>query len=157
MTTVPRINTRAELIELAEAHGLRADWHEPDEQNITATVEGTGFDNAGFWPLAAVPDLPRSAVEMYVTLRRSTIENGQEIKGAPVAHVNLATLFAWATGHECPSTAGEKVTMSEARAVIKKEIHHIANEMKREFANSTLGTAIAIIIDDVADRIGKEN
>lgn len=158
MTIVPRINARAALIEFAKQHSLRADWHEPDEQSITATIDGESFDNAGFWPLASEPNLDRRAVEMHVTLRRSSIEDGQEIKGAPLAYVNLATLFAWATGYECPRSTGDKVTMSEARAVIKQEIYHIADELINEFkGNSSVGLAMAAIIKDVADRIGKES
>lgn len=156
MTTVPRIHSRAALIEFAETHGLRTDWHEPDEQEITATIDGESFDNAGFWPLASEPNLDRRAVEMYVTLRKSSIEEGQQLKGAPLAYVNLATLFAWATGYECPSSTGDKVTMSEARAMIKQEIYRIADELENEFTgNSSVGIAMALIIKDVANKIGK--
>ena len=81
-----RITTKAELIELAGKLGVRADWHEPDEQDVTATMHGKSFDNAGFWP---EPRFVRE--EMYVTLWQYD---------EPVAHVNLATLFAWAAGLE---------------------------------------------------------
>lgn len=107
MTTQPPtpIHTRADLIDLADRLGVRQDWHEPDEQNVTASVHGHSFDNAGLWPLAdrfnITPDdqvmgIPTpvptpSHIELHVTLH----QNGQA-----VAVVNLATLFAWATGLE---------------------------------------------------------
>jgi hypothetical protein len=81
-----RINTRADLIALAEELGVRPDWHEPDEQDVTATTHGGSFDNAGFWPADQVKS---AGVEQYVVLHKD---------GKPVAAVNLATLFAWATG-----------------------------------------------------------
>jgi len=84
-----RISTKAELIEVAQELGVRPDWHEPDEQEVTATTHGLNFDNAGFW------GEPRSAYkgheERHVALYR---------EGRAVAAVNLATLFAWATGWE---------------------------------------------------------
>jgi len=118
------IKSRAELLDLAHRLGVRTDWHEPDEQELTATLNGllfgegqtvtvtangVSFDNAGFWPLENAtrydtPEdrkklprhgLPNSArqptpihAEMYVTLHQD---------GRPVAHINLALLFAWAT------------------------------------------------------------
>ncbi|MEV6401258.1 hypothetical protein AB0M39_41890 [Streptomyces sp. NPDC051907] len=105
-----RIRTREELIALARDLAA-GDWHEPDEQEITATVHGVHFDTAGFWPLgdvtmvdgdtgvmAGIPD-PRPTpghAEIYVTLHHA---------GKPVAHVNLGSLFLWATslcGHVSP-------------------------------------------------------
>lgn len=85
-----RITERAELVELARELGVRGDWHEPDEQEVSATVSGGRFDNAGFWPASDVSVQRYPEVEeLSVTLLRD---------GKPVAHVNLATLFAWATG-----------------------------------------------------------
>ena len=81
-----RITTKAELVALAYELGVRADWHEPDEQEISAIVRGVNFDNAGFWPS---PN--RAYEEMYVTIYKDCIG---------VAEVNLAALFAWATGLE---------------------------------------------------------
>lgn len=94
-----RISTRAELIALAAKLGVRPDWHEPDEQEVTAQVHGASFDNAGFWGgedrkfRLASPDLHFSpgSEELWVELRQD---------GEPVGEVNLATLFAWATGYE---------------------------------------------------------
>lgn len=89
-----RINTREDLIELANQLNISGDWHEPDSYQVTAKVQGTSFDNAGFWPYEEYPDLAKDSpwsVEMYVELRQH---------GEPVAVVNLATLFAWATGYD---------------------------------------------------------
>lgn len=81
-----RIDKKSELIELAEELGVRPDWHEPDEQDVEAIVRGKNFDNAGFWPL---PE--RTFEELHVTVYQGH---------RAVAQVNLATLFAWATGLE---------------------------------------------------------
>lgn len=82
-----RITKRSELIDLANKLGVRPEWHEPDEQSVTATVKGRRFDNAGFWPDASHP----SILERHVILKQN---------GKPVGAVNLATLFAWATGFD---------------------------------------------------------
>lgn len=86
-----KITTRAQLLELAGELGTRPDWHEPDEQGLTADVAGGSFDNAGFWPAEERPFAAPEVIEMHVTLHRD---------GAPVAVVNLATLFAWAAGFD---------------------------------------------------------
>lgn len=83
-----RIVNKADLVKLAEKLGVRPDWHEPDEQGVTATTHGVTFDNAGFWG-GGLRGLSR--MERYVVIRKD---------GKPVAAVNLATLFAWATGLE---------------------------------------------------------
>lgn len=98
-----RIHTRDELCDLAGELGVRPDWHENDEADVTASVDGVRFNNAGHWPaeatngtgttmvVAGTPE-PRpvaEVTEMYVTIRKD---------GLPVAQVNLATLMAWATG-----------------------------------------------------------
>ena len=95
---IRRINSRDNLVALANELGVRRDWHEPDEQGVTAEVRGKSFDNAGFWGIKDEAEfLTRhghggvSAVEMYVTLYKD---------GEPVAEVDLATLFAFATGYE---------------------------------------------------------
>lgn len=99
-----RIDTRRQLVELARELGVRRDWHEPDEQNLTARFAGTDqdFDNAGFWGGVdyGTPDRPRQ--EMHIILVRTDTdpEEDPEGLGVPVAAVNLATLFAWATGYE---------------------------------------------------------
>lgn len=85
-----RITDRAELVELANELGARPDWHEPDEQDLTVETDGVAFDNAGFWP--DDPDRPYGMIlEHHVTILKD---------GKPVAAVNLAMLFAWATGYD---------------------------------------------------------
>ena len=87
-----RINTKAELVALAAELGVRRDWHEPDEQEVTATTHGRRFDNAGFWGETFRSSFDGAEfTERYVKLYKA---------GRPVAVVNLATLFAWATGLE---------------------------------------------------------
>lgn len=83
-----RIRSRDELRELASELGVRRDWHEPDEQEVTATTHGVSFDNAGFWGETFRSSFDgREFTEQYVVLHKG---------GTPVAAVNLATLFAWA-------------------------------------------------------------
>lgn len=84
-----RITARADLTTLEHELGVRPDWHEPDEQDVTVEVHGNNFDNAGFWPVGT----PTGIVEQHVIIKQA---------GKPVAVVNLATLFAWAAGLERP-------------------------------------------------------
>jgi hypothetical protein len=86
---VLRITERQELVDLAAVLGMRPDWHEPDAYNVTAEVGGSTFDNAGFWPTETVT-VGDPQHELFVRLVQD---------GRAVADVNLATLFAWATGH----------------------------------------------------------
>jgi hypothetical protein len=91
---VVRVSTRAQLQGVADALGVRADWHEPDEQEVTAVVHGDNFDNAGFWghdSRGTPVTFGEGQQEMWIELRRD---------GHPVAEVNLATLLAWATGQQ---------------------------------------------------------
>jgi len=92
-----RIQYRDQLSEVAELLGVRPDWHEPDEQDVTAHIFGKSFDNAGFWPYNPTQpedrccgSLDSEGLEMYVELRQAD---------KPIAHVNLATLFAFACGY----------------------------------------------------------
>jgi hypothetical protein len=89
-----RIDTREDLAQVARMLGVRMDWHEPDEQEVTARVYGDTFDNAGFWPAT---DPHRTGTEQYVVLYQDS---------EPVAAVNLATLLAWATGYESEPQVG---------------------------------------------------
>ena len=90
------ITTQHELRRLAQRLGVREDWHEPDEQCLTARVEGKSFDNAGFWPTAQY--MPNAdMVEQHVIF--STYQwddDGNMVDITDIAAVNLATLCAWA-------------------------------------------------------------
>lgn len=88
---VQKVTTRAELIALKRALGVRDDWHEPDEQGVDAVIAGKSFDNAGFWPAESNPFAAPEVIEQYVIICRG---------GQSVAVVNLATLFSWATGYD---------------------------------------------------------
>lgn len=87
-TKVDRIATQRDFIELSVSLGVRPDWHEPDEQYVTARVEGVSFDNAGFWPTNAKPYAAPELIEQHVIFTQN---------GVDVACVNLATLCAWAS------------------------------------------------------------
>lgn len=108
---VPEIRTRDELIALARELGTRPDWHEPDEQGVTARWGGTelDLDNAmgvhwyGDW----LPGEPKRA-EMYVILCRKEIEDGTAWRGPDIATINLANLLAWASEpHDQPAQVGD--------------------------------------------------
>ena len=104
-----RINTRAELIELARELGVRNDWHEPDEQEITATTHGVHFDNAGFWP---TEEVRIGEPEQYVILYK---------EGDAVAAVNLATLFSWAaTPPKTVTTVTEETVLEQGVRYVRK-------------------------------------
>lgn len=85
-----RITNRSELRALADRLGVRSDWHEPDEQDITAEVKGVSFDNAGFWG-DPERNLPPEIEEFHLIIK---------VDGEPVAAVNLATLCSWASEPE---------------------------------------------------------
>lgn len=94
-----RIDNRADFVAFARNMGVRPDWHEPDEQDLTARVEGTpfDFDNAGFWPT----DPRDHTAELHVIFsERDESLDGSPMTGRDLACVNLATLCAWASGYE---------------------------------------------------------
>ena len=82
-TTEPEIKKfgdiweKQDLIKFKLHYRLRDDWHEPDEQEITAKVSGKTLDNAGIGD------------EMTVHLYYGKKE---------VATINLAVLLAFSTG-----------------------------------------------------------
>lgn len=93
---VVRVHYKTQLQEVAAILGVRADWHEPDEQGVTAVVFGQSFNNCGTWPHdptqphdTCVGRLNSEGLEMYVDLYK---------EGLLIAQVNLATLFAMACG-----------------------------------------------------------
>lgn len=96
MADIKRINTRAELQELARELGVRPDWHEPDERGVNALVSGHMLDNAGFWGMEGVGTLPSAYQELWVTITVQT----EGVSPRPVAEVNLAMLLAWSCGYE---------------------------------------------------------
>ncbi|MDZ4232812.1 MAG: hypothetical protein U1C73_03420, partial [Dietzia sp.] len=89
-----RINSAHDLEAFRIEHRLRNDWHEPDEQGITAYALGTHLDNA------MGPTVERHQGELQIVIAK-------EVEGTPtpfdrstfqpVAVVNLATLLSWAT------------------------------------------------------------
>lgn len=81
-----RITDRVRLAQVADELGVRLDWHEPDEQEVTAEVRGKMLDNAGSW------GEERTAGKDYEELHVVVSKDGQ-----PRFTVNIATLLAWAT------------------------------------------------------------
>jgi hypothetical protein len=86
-----RIDSKTELEELARELGVTSEWHGNDRIGVTAVVRGRVFDNAGFWPGYGGNPVPLEIAEKHVVIQKH---------GHDVAAVNLATLFAWATGLE---------------------------------------------------------
>jgi hypothetical protein len=91
-----RVVTRDQLQRVARELGVRPDWHEPDEQGVTAVVTGKCLDNAGFDGSAAGCLSGTAGEELGVTIFKD---------GQPVAEVNLAMLLSWACGYTVPDAA----------------------------------------------------
>lgn len=83
------INTQEEFEEFSKEQGVRHDWHEPDEQLLTARVTGTHLDNA------KGADPYQNCGEMVVIFERLHPEHYEQTQ---IASVNLANLLAWARG-----------------------------------------------------------
>lgn len=83
------IDTPRDLAAFAREYGLRPDWHEPDEQGITARVVGTPFD---FDNAIGTRQYGQRFGENHQEL---CVIFTQENRG-DVAIVNLANLCAWA-------------------------------------------------------------
>lgn len=81
-----KIRSKRELVAVTTWLGVAGYCHEPDENDVDASVYGHSFDNAGFWPLT--PGI-ESICEIYTALTW---------RGVTVAYVNLANLIEWATG-----------------------------------------------------------
>lgn len=88
---VKMIHTTGHLFELKNELGVRDDWHEPEEMGVSVEIRGKSFDNAGFWGHGRTDLIGKSHEELHVVLK---------VDNEPVAMVNLATLFAFATGYE---------------------------------------------------------
>jgi len=84
MTLSIGANERA-LLHLVKTRRVRTDWHEPDEQGLTAMVGGKGFDNA----LEPNPNRP---AEDNLSIYIKDLDTGQTL-----CAMSLATLCAWAT------------------------------------------------------------
>lgn len=81
------LRTAEHLEAFQREHGLRGDWHEPDEQNITTRVTLGSFDNCSSSPY----HLEQSVIFMKT-------DPDLERVAQPIAAANLALLCAWATG-----------------------------------------------------------
>lgn len=78
-------STRDKLRAFAKEHGLRKDWHEPDESEVSAVVKGLKLDNAFGDHGGEIGG--RSPYEKLVILK---------VEGKEVLRVNLATVLALA-------------------------------------------------------------
>lgn len=76
------------LQRFAEEHRLRPDWHEPDEQNVSAVVTGCHLDNAMGEDQGSLPPYWQEfVVHLFVDER-------------PELSINLATLLAIAAAND---------------------------------------------------------
>lgn len=79
--------TRRDLLDFKKKFGLRNDWHEPDEQHITAKITGLHFDNAMGESVAG----QELTVVLYFDHGDDSGGNTEELR------INLATLLSMAT------------------------------------------------------------
>lgn len=94
---IRQLDTRGDLIALQQELGLRGDWHEPDEQGVTAQVLGFSFDNAMGTDRELVVG-HGGVYEAHPRDGRNEMLVVLSVDEKPVAVVNLANLFAWACG-----------------------------------------------------------
>ena len=80
-----------ELQSFAEKYGLREDWHEPDEQSVTARVIGYQLDNA-FGNMPYSIDCGDGVKEQHEIL--VIIKHRDQYGIDDTVVVNLATLLA---------------------------------------------------------------
>ena len=135
-----RIRAQHELVELAAELGVRSDWHEPDDRGVTARVESSNFNNAGFWPAENRPFSAPEIIELHVIISRNDED---------VAAVNLATLLAWASA----PVAVPRVVEAKARRTIALEIESVARGLETTGENRLLGAVLGAVVRDIADKI----
>ena len=116
------IGSVKDMMWLAAQLGVRRDWHEPDEQDVTAMVEGHLFDNAGCGP------------ELNILISK---------ENELVARINLASLCAMAAGTmtEC-GRSGISTTRKDVSDACVKLYDAIAE--LGEFPLLPAGTQIAL-------------
>jgi hypothetical protein len=105
--SIDNITKREQLMAFVERAGMRR-WHEPDESGVDAfPAVGSSFDNACASPLDfelrwAREFAPGEGADVVVQIhqRVEAAEHGVFLfhNSEPVAFVNLAMLFAFATG-----------------------------------------------------------
>lgn len=100
-TSAHHIEDADDLERFRRTHGIRSDWHEPDEQEITATVIGHNLDNA-MTHVGDVYDHDESWKSLTVVLHEQATDSNSVVTGSgkPLAYVNLAQLLSWACNSE---------------------------------------------------------
>lgn len=100
-TNVHHIEDADDLERFRRTHGVRSDWHEPDEQDVTATVIGHNLDTSSTH-VDDVYDHDRSHDNLTVVLHEQAIDENNIVTGPgkPLAYVNLAQLLSWACNFE---------------------------------------------------------
>lgn len=95
-----RIVDAAELAGVARQLGVRTDWHEPGEQNVSAYAAGTHLDNAmppaTWYPRIRPPHDCEPHAELYVMISQQKDGNYEPVA---IAAVLVADLLAWACAY----------------------------------------------------------
>lgn len=86
---VPMIREPYDLMMFRNQHGMREDWHEPDQQGIGARIIGTHLDNA-MGSTTRHEGEKHGEFNIVLTMEMGATETRD------VAVVNLATLLSWA-------------------------------------------------------------
>ena len=109
------IRTQEELADLADELGLRMDWHEPDEQEISVRFE-EGYGDRGFDNAMGTSIVPEEVDPWQFDADRRW-EHCIVIQkaGEDIAVVNLAQVFHWATRSTRHVTAVLKRDQQRAR------------------------------------------
>ena len=97
----PRIRSARDLAAFADGEGLRPDWHEPDEQEVTACARGHRLD--------------RSPEGLMLELCRAVWDEAASdyLPGEALAEVFLVDLLDWGSGWEAAQPPpGPRVRLS---------------------------------------------
>lgn len=92
-TALVQIHTPEMLEMVRTTHGVRIDWHEPDNQDISAYVIGNHLDNA----MGATVDRNCGELNVIFVKREWSDRSFENSVFRPVAVANLATILSWVT------------------------------------------------------------
>lgn len=145
------IKTRAELVQLAKDLGVRPDWHEPDEQDVTAEIYGNAYNFDNAMGPGEFYGQHNERAELHVVLRH--YNDTMDGPGEKIAVVNLATLFAWATGYE-GDTRGHP--NPNDRKEIARDIREFGHRIASAAQDSQYSSAVGMIVQNIVERVSEE-
>jgi len=93
---IPFIDSAEGLASLADTLGLRSDWHEPDESDVTATLVNPTYKGGNLFNLREtkirhLDNAYTDRTEAYLAIYKD---------GEVKARINIATLLALASGYD---------------------------------------------------------